>query len=61
MRTKPVQLRRTCLVVELMGVSLRAEGHKIRESGFRLEAIMSCMNAAQFTLLERFHDVNDTR
>jgi len=47
--------------VELMGVSLRAEGHKIRESGFRLEAIMSCMNAAQFTLLERFHDVNDTR
>jgi hypothetical protein len=36
LRTKPVQLRRTCLVVELMGVSLRAEGHKIRESGFRL-------------------------
>jgi hypothetical protein len=47
--------------VELMGVSLRAECNKIRESGFRLEAIMSCMNAAQSTLLERFHDVDDTR
>ncbi len=33
LRTKPVQLRRTRLVVELMGMSLRTVRNKIREYG----------------------------